>query len=69
MAFLTSVAPYLGDGQPLNANFGESVADLVELERPDDGSDKLHEDIHFPAQQMPRAVRMTKYTLTPELLR
>ena len=32
------------------ANFGESVADLVELERPDDGSDELHEDIHFLAQ-------------------
>ena len=29
---------------------GESVADLVELERPDDGSDELHDDIHFLAQ-------------------
>jgi hypothetical protein len=43
VALLTSVAPYLGDGQPLNANFGESVAGLVELERPDDGSDELHD--------------------------
>jgi hypothetical protein len=50
VALLTPVALYLGDGQPLNAEFGESVADLVELERPDDGSDELHEDIHFPAQ-------------------
>jgi hypothetical protein len=50
VALLTPVTPYLGDGQPLNANFGESVADLVELERPDDGSDELHEDVHFLAQ-------------------
>src|SRR5579862_1164691 len=42
VALLTSVALHLGDGQSLNADLGERVADLVELERLDDGHDDFH---------------------------
>src|SRR6476661_5956125 len=39
---LTPVSFDLGDGQPLHADGGQRVADLVELERLDDGHDDLH---------------------------
>ena len=42
VALLAPVALHLGDGQSLNADLGESVADLVELERLDDGHDDFH---------------------------
>src|SRR5262249_13309738 len=42
VALLTPVAFHLGDGQSLNADLGEGIADLVELERLDDGHDDFH---------------------------
>ena len=42
VALLSPVTLHLGDGQPLNADLGEGVADLVELERLDDGHDDFH---------------------------
>src|SRR5215212_9966547 len=42
MALLTPVSLDLGDGQPVHPRRGESVSDLVELERLDDGHDDFH---------------------------
>src|SRR5208282_6353139 len=42
VALLPPIALHLGDGQPLNANLSEGVADVVELEGLDDGHDDLH---------------------------
>src|SRR6476619_6144632 len=42
VALLSPVTLHLGDGQPLNADLGEGVADLVEFERLDDGHDNFH---------------------------
>src|SRR5579863_400508 len=42
VALLPPVALHLGDGQSLNADLGERVADLVELEGLDDGHDDFH---------------------------
>ena len=42
VALLTPVALDLGDGQPVHPRRGQSVADLVELERLDDGHDDFH---------------------------
>ena len=42
VALLTSVTLDLGDGHSVHANRSQSVADLVELERLDDGHDDLH---------------------------
>src|SRR5579864_9524639 len=46
VALLAPVALHLGDGQSLNADLGQRVADLVELERLDDGHDDFH--VHDP---------------------
>src|SRR5580704_2079772 len=43
VALLTAVTSHLRDGQTLYADFEERVADLVELERLDDG----HNDFHW----------------------
>ena len=42
VALLAAVAFDLGDGHAVNADTGEGVAHLVELERLDDGDDQLH---------------------------
>src|SRR5215218_11033376 len=42
MALLTPVSLDLGDGQPVHPRRSQSVADLVELERLDDGHDDFH---------------------------
>jgi hypothetical protein len=42
MAFLPAIALHLGDGQAVDADAGQSVADLLQLERLDDG----HHDFH-----------------------
>src|SRR5580698_1408013 len=42
VALLAAIAFDFGDGQPLHADFGQRVADLVELERLDDGHDYFH---------------------------
>src|SRR4051812_5679431 len=42
VALLTSVTLDLGDGHSVHANRSQSVADLVELERLDDGHDDFH---------------------------
>src|SRR5215471_1319536 len=42
VALLTSVTLDFGDGHPVHAYRSQSVADLVELERLDDGHDDFH---------------------------
>src|SRR5262249_3925094 len=42
VALLTSIALDLGHGHPVHADSGKRVADLVELERLDDGHDDFH---------------------------
>src|ERR1700730_3287301 len=42
VALWTSGTPGLGDGHSVHANLSQSVADLVELERLDDGHDDFH---------------------------
>ena len=57
VALLAAVAFDLGDGQPLNADFGQRVADLVELERLDDGHDDFHWFILPLAVLVPHSTR------------
>src|SRR4029450_12077774 len=45
VALLTPVSLDLGDGQPVHPRRSQSVADLVELERLDDGHDDFHGSI------------------------
>src|SRR5580704_10663403 len=49
MALLATVAFHLGDSQPLHADFGESVADLIEFEWLDD----RHHDFHWTCPPPP----------------
>ena len=42
MSFLAAESLDLGDGDPLHADGGKSLAYLVKLERFDDGSDEFH---------------------------
>src|SRR5690606_267043 len=42
MAFLSSKSLDLGDGEPIGPHFGQCLANVVEFERFDDGSDHLH---------------------------
>jgi hypothetical protein len=42
MTFLAAESLDLGDGDPLHADGGKSLAYLVKLERLDDGGDEFH---------------------------
>jgi hypothetical protein len=42
MSLLSAVSLDLRDGKSLQAQFGQRSADLLELERFDDGSDEFH---------------------------
>src|SRR5215204_905233 len=53
MALLTPVSLDLGDGQSVHPRRGESVSDLVELERLDDGHDDFHGSIPAWARSQP----------------
>src|ERR1051326_428161 len=55
MAALATVALDLGHGEPGDAEIGDGVADLVELERLDDGDDELHGCLRRPHGRSPAA--------------
>src|SRR5581483_4001431 len=57
VALLTSVSFDLGDGHPVHANSGQSIADIVELEWLDNGHDNFHGFYPPLGSYMPNAAR------------
>src|SRR5262249_51227116 len=67
VALLTAVSLDLGDGQPVHASRSQGIADLIELERLDNGHDDFHGSI--PAwSPRPQLVEGTELQRSRELL-